>query len=106
MAVVGVYVTVAFDASWPDVAGMGQEKSLESAGDLRVPALVTLADRLLTSEVGQRRHSHLDFEYIRAVLWRGPSCFPSMPGRQNWRCKRGLQEIGEPRPLALKYGCG
>jgi hypothetical protein len=43
---VDVYVTVAFDATWPDAAGTGQEKSLASrpAGDLHAPVLATLVE--------------------------------------------------------------
>jgi hypothetical protein len=40
------YVAVAFDATWPDAAGMGQENSLASrpAGDLHAQVLATLAE--------------------------------------------------------------
>jgi hypothetical protein len=43
---VDTYVAVAFDATWPDAAGTGQENSLVShpAGDLHAPVLVRLAE--------------------------------------------------------------
>jgi hypothetical protein len=42
----GAYVAIAFDATWPDAAGMGQENPLASSPvrDLHAPVLATLAD--------------------------------------------------------------
>jgi hypothetical protein len=44
--VAGAFVVVAFDATWFDAAGTGQENSLAShpAGDLHEPVLATLAE--------------------------------------------------------------
>jgi hypothetical protein len=53
---VGAYVAVAFDATWPDAAGMGQENPLAfcPARDLHAPVLATLADSPLYAGGGTK----------------------------------------------------